>query len=242
MSNTGTRASLLASYRKQFANYTLTELGAWPVRLYQLRKPGYGGMEGVDVLIMGGGQVPERIVVTGDLAPNDNQGCVSNIGYGLDWFAGRKSDDYLCGKFLRREWVPEIARAALKGRLEEEQRDEDDEDLDKDDRAAATTRIEAIGEALDAAADPGGADPTRSAEAFHELWTELYDDGPEDTGFGYGPRSAALLVAIQETFARLYWDKREAEEQAKSAAVVEATIGPDTGVASDPTRVAQGAP
>ena len=238
MSDTDTRTSLLASYRKQFANYTLTELGAWPVRVYQLRKPGHGGMEGVDVLVMGGGQVPERIVVTGDLAPNDNQGCVSNVGYGLDWFAGRKSDDYLCGKFLRREWVPEIARAALKDRLEEEQKDAADENLDSLDRAAAKTRAEKLAEAMEDFGE--STDPTRSAEAFHELWSDVYDDTPEDTGFGYDPRSAALLVAIQETFARLYWDTREAEEQAKCAAAVEATIGPDPGV--DLAPVAQGAP
>lgn len=243
MSDADTREAHLARYRKNFADYTMVELGAWPVRLYQLRKPGHGGMEGVDVLVMGG-DVDERIVITGDLAPNDNQGCVSNIGYGVDWFAGRKSDDYLCGKFLRQVWVPEDARAAIKDRLAEEQRDAADEDLDADERETARERAEKLAEAVEYAEEFN--DPARSSEAFHELWEEVYDDTPEDLGFGYDPRSAALLVAIQETFARLYWAKREAE-------TLTATLGPlqqptrcDTAedvaaLLADPPPVAQGA-
>jgi hypothetical protein len=222
MSKHGTTVELLGGYRANFADYTMTKRGVEPAIVYQLRKPGYGGMEGVDVVLLGGDGVAERIIVTGDLCPNDNQGCASNIGYGLGWFAGKSSGQYLCSKFLRTTWVPEVARAALRDRLAEEEK-EADESGSMCDRADAKTRAAKLAEAIENVEENGDSidDPTRSAEAFYELWTDVYQDGPEDTGFDYDPRSAALLIAIQEAFARLYWAAREADE-----VVLKAELGP----------------
>ena len=220
-----TAADYLARYRASFADYTMVKHGAEPAIIYQLRKPGHGGMDGVDLILLGGEHVGQRIVVTGDLSPNDNQGCQSNLGYGLDWFAGRCSDHYLCEKFFRKVWVPDLARAELRERLVEEQQEAaDDEGNNAKARAELRERVEKLEEAVEHVEEDGDSidDPTRSAEAFHDLWVDVYHDGPEGMGYGYDPRSAALLVAIQETFSRLYWAAREVEKQDPPAAQVPA--------------------
>lgn len=198
----------LDEFRAQLADYTLTEMGAEPARIFLLRKPEGGAMEGVDIAFLGGPGLGERIIITGDLCPLLH-GCVSNIGYGIGWFAGRKSDAYLCEKFLRKVWVPEQALAALKDRLAEEEREErelGDDPVRAQERINAMARIQKLTEAIEEiGGDPSDAcAPTRSAEAFCDLWVDIYGDTPEDIGFGYAPRDAALLVAIQEAFARLY--------------------------------------
>ena len=229
----------LTRYRAHFAPYTLTMLGAWPARLFQLRKPGEPRCGGVDIVVLGGDGVEERILVTGDLCPSDN-GAISVVGYGLGWFAGRASGDYLCGVFVHKVWVPERARAALRDTLAEAQKDlSEHEEGDarepcSDARCATyktrlTERIAKLTEAVASFTEHPGSidDPTRSASAFDDFWREVVNDDPEGTGYGYDPRNAALLTAIHETFARLYW-----AEQAKG----ELPLYPD----DDDAPVAQG--
>jgi hypothetical protein len=223
--NTKSYETLLDQYLRNFADYTLTEegLGLPPVRVFRLRKPGHGSMEGVDLLFTCGtetARAAERIVVTGDLCPNDNQGCVSNTGNGLLWFAGTASDDYLCSKFLRKTWVPDIALDALRGLLDDARKDTEADAEVVDERAMerAHRRLHAVEEAIaESEGEPDGESAiTRSSEAFGEWEYEVFHDTSEAPGFGYEPREAALLCAIQKTFARLY---AAMQEKAKASEV-----------------------
>lgn len=208
----------IADNCRAFATYTLTTHGAPPVRLYQLRKPGLARVQGVDIVITGGGteDVAERILITGDLAPNRNDGSISVVGYGLDWFAGRCPVDYLCSRFLRKQWVPADARAALRERLVEEQEEVQDAGEAQEDASRAVKKVEKLTAALDEVGRYSGgvSDPTRSAEAFSELWVEVYGDTPESIGYGYDARDAALLIVIQDTFRHLYWEAVDVAERA----------------------------
>jgi hypothetical protein len=204
---------MLDNYRKQFADYTMTEHGAEPARIFHLRKPGWGGMEGVDIVFLGSDTV-DRIVITGDLCPNDNQGCVSNVRYGLGWFARPQGGKYLCGRFLRETWVPECALAGLRDALAEQRRILAEDEPDANERRDVEKRIGALEEAIEAAALGDSDDPTRSAEAFSDWWCDTFNDGPEDTGYGYDPRDEALLVVIHETFVRLYAAHRRTTTEA----------------------------
>ena len=215
MTTPRTFETLHAQYLAQFASYTLTEIGPGVphVRVFHLRAPGGGAMEGVEILFTSA-PTRERIVVVGDLSPNDNQGCVSNAGYGIRWFARRWSNDHLASKFLQKVWVPDLALAALQSLLDDARKDSEANAEVVHERATerAFKRLAAIEEAIAASeGEPDGERATtRSAETFHEWYQDTFEDPPESTGFGYQPREAALLCAIQETFARLY-EKRESE-------------------------------
>lgn len=76
-------------------------------RAFYLKKPGGGRM--MSTLIM---FTPEGIVITGDLCPGQ-RGVISTLGYGLDWFAGKLSEDYLCQKFFQQGWHRELAEREL---------------------------------------------------------------------------------------------------------------------------------
>lgn len=212
----------LARYRRGFAPYTMTKLGAEPAVLFQLRAPGEPRSGGVDVVILGGaGLEEERILVTGDLCPGEN-GAISVVGYGLGFFVGRASGDYLAGIFFEKVWVPERARATLRDRLTEAQEESVEvvpgtpcgDALDAMYQARQAERIAKLTEAATAFTEhPGGIDdPTRDANDFDDFWRDVFNDDPEGTGYGYDPRSAALLTAIKETFARLYWAAVEEAE------------------------------
>jgi hypothetical protein len=68
-----------------------------------------------------------------------------------------------------------------------------------------TKRIDAIEDAIIASDDPcGECAPTRSSETFYEFYWEAYGDTPEDIGYGYNPRDASFLCAIQKRFVELY--------------------------------------
>ncbi|NIN68662.1 MAG: hypothetical protein GTO63_28935 [Anaerolineae bacterium] len=55
---------------------------------------------------------PEGIVIHGDYRPG-HHGVISCYGYGLNWFAGRLSERYLCEKFLEQGWHREVAEREL---------------------------------------------------------------------------------------------------------------------------------
>lgn len=191
----------IADSRAYFADYTMAVHRGSHTSAYLLRKPGHGGMEGVDILFTSE-PLNERIVITGDLCPNDNQGCISDLGHGLGWFARRQGTDSLCAKFLRTRYVPQIALERLVSMLTDEVRDSTDEMLDDEQRSIAAERVAKIQEAIDSV--DHGDDPTRSAEAFHEWWTDTFDNSDDIPGYGYDLRDAALLTVICETFGRLY--------------------------------------
>lgn len=136
---------------------------------------------------------PEGVTITGDRTPQRN-GTVSvcGEGYSVPWFAGKLSEGYLCEKFLAERWVLELAAAELR--------------------------------------DPGSwiRDYTEDVEALNDLADHLVSNGDYDTdirylvdkcdslgipcddlvpGYGYDPKEAGWLCAIQQAFSRLYREK-----------------------------------
>jgi hypothetical protein len=136
----------------------------------------------------------EGIVIMGDLTPCQN-GVISTYGYGLSWFAGPKSEDYLCEKFLRKEFVPELAERSFKDQLLRYRRDEP-ERLSKEQAREAWDQVERL--------MYDGMD----ARAFCDLYYDTFKDTPE-CGYGYNPADAGWLCAIQQQFAALYAEMLE---------------------------------
>lgn len=135
----------------------------------------------------------EGIVIQGDLTPGQN-GVISVCGYCLAWFADRKSEDYLCEKFLRKEFVPELALRSFRERVLMYRRDGS---IPKD-RAR---------EAFDWIASSGG--DGMPAEEFFEAYWGCFRDSPDGCGYGYNPADAGWLCAIQQRFAALYAEMKE---------------------------------
>ena len=186
--------------RRAFATYTLEDHGGAPAHTFVLRPPGGGNVQSTTLIFTGGPGVHEYIAILGDLCPQaGGNGVVSNIGYGVGWFARPTSHDHLCQKFLRQVYVPELARAALEDHQRQERADAVNETLSEDWRKAASSAATELEAAL---ADE---DSFATHEALYETWEEVFGNTDvENTGMGYDARDAALLVAIQEAFARLY--------------------------------------
>lgn len=75
-------------------------------KAFYLKNPKYGRMDSCMFLF-----TPEGVIICGDLCPgNDKRNSgVHAYGYGLEWFAGKLSWDYLCSKFLTQEWHIQLA-------------------------------------------------------------------------------------------------------------------------------------
>ncbi len=132
---------------------------------------------------------PEGIAIMGDLTPERN-GSVSALGYGLGWFAGQLSKDYLCGKFLKTRWVPEFAARSLR---EHEPR----EDLSEQ----QISELDGLAKECE--------DGEVSAEVFYNRYVEIFDTCPDRIGNDFDPGQSGWLYAIQRKFAEL-WAAREA--------------------------------
>lgn len=183
---TGDHTERRAKYAAYLQRHTLERDAASPtgrLEAYYLRPADGGRMESVYVVF-----TPEGIVVMGDWCPALN-GCISTSGYGVAWFTGRLSDDYLCEKFLRKEWVPEYGYDELKFVL-------------LDARALLSITKEQARDAYDTLTS------LHPSELSHAAAYEIFSDAGlcdfENLGWHYNPRNAAMLVAIQERFAARY--------------------------------------
>jgi hypothetical protein len=166
---------------KRLANHTLHLLQDGPhVTAYYLRERPDSRMMSTLILF-----TPEGIALMGDLTPQLN-GSVSALGYGPAWFAGQLSPDYLCSKFLRKEWVHAIAKRELRERADEAE-------------ASGYTKEQAAkwAEIADEFDDDAG------PESLYDLLPG-FDTSDGIPGMGYEPVAGGWLVAIQRTFARLY--------------------------------------
>lgn len=132
----------------------------------------------------------EGIVITGDLCPGVN-GALNACGYDIEWFARCRTSDegYVCSKFLRRTFVPEIGAPELRRRIVEHRR-------------SAGIGKETARDAYDEAG---------SALDFRELSAErAYDIACradiefDSLGYDWDPVEAGWLCAIQQRFATLY--------------------------------------
>jgi hypothetical protein len=97
--------------KESLANHVLEEIPAGEkMQAFWMKKPERGRMMSTLLVF-----TPEGIVITGDLCPRaGTRGVVSDLNYGIGWFSGKLSPDYLCEKFLDREWHAELAAQDLK--------------------------------------------------------------------------------------------------------------------------------
>jgi len=162
--------------RQSLANHELTPVQTGVVTAYRMGRP-HTRMMSTLILF-----TPEGIALMGDLTP-ERHGSISALGYGLDWFAGTLSEDYLCKKFLTTRWVHELAINELR----------DPRSYLREDITPETgARLDEIAHEL---ADHG-------CEWVAEQIMDLgFDNVP---GFGYDPGEAGWLCAIQQRFAELY--------------------------------------
>lgn len=88
--------------RETLRDHVLEEIPAGErIKAFYIKEP--GTRMGSSLILF----TPEGIAIMGDLTPG--RGAMSVYGYGLSWFASELGEDYLCGKFLEKEWVPEYA-------------------------------------------------------------------------------------------------------------------------------------
>jgi hypothetical protein len=153
------------------------------LRAWYLRKPGRGRMDSTLII-----ETREGLVIMGDRSPGDN-GVISTLGYGAEWFWSKLSEEYLCGKFLRRVFQFEIAFASAKSSLLELRRSND---ITKESAREAWTDLHDLG---DDAALYEFYDIMRHAGAS--------DWGIDGEGMGYDESDAGWLCAIQQRFREL---------------------------------------
>ena len=141
----------------------------------------------------------ENIILTGDLCPRpgDSNGCISAFGFGLDWFAGRLSERYLCEKFLREVWQADAAADWCEYQVKEK----DGYDLSIEDVA----KLKEI--AQDLRMDPSSYCVNTFCSALAGCKGDfLYDGAP---GYDYPRSDAGWLCALQQKFRVLYRDLKE---------------------------------
>ncbi len=78
-------------------------------KAFKMKRLGSGRMMSTQILF-----TPKGIVISGDLCPRPGtRGVISDLGYGLNWFSGRLSEDYLCEKFFVVGWHRSLAEKEL---------------------------------------------------------------------------------------------------------------------------------
>lgn len=167
--------------------------GSNVVQVFRMAEPGTRMMS-VDLIF-----AANRIFISGDLRVTGDRGVVSDLGYGLAWFAGLNGEDYLAEKFLRKRYVPELAVEGLKDLAERYFADrflEDEEPTDE-----AKWKKLRIDEEVERGTSGACCSQTELYEFFQELNLDTSDGVP---GFGYDPAEVGWLAAIQQRFAELY--------------------------------------
>ena len=168
--------------RAAMANHVL-ELVAQTDKItaYYLKRP--GERMGSTLLVF----TPEGIAIMGDRVPKGN-GSVSVFGVDLRWFAVKKSEDYLCEKFLQTTWVCDRAIAELRDPEGEWRHDQCQVTLDY---------LDVIIEDLESG--------ERSEEWLYNELGDAFDLSEGVPGSNcYDPNEAGWLYAIQQRFAELY--------------------------------------
>ena len=168
--------------RSALTGHTLTPIVRDEAAGIEVWRMARAGTRAMSVQIAG---TPEGICLMGDIHPGPNpNGCCSTFGKDLRWFAERKSEDYLCSKFLLRTWVPKYAAEVVESWLDQPWCDWSEEGRD------LVVRLR-----------HRDCDERQFYEALDE-WNMPTDDGLP--GYGYPPEDAGWLCAIQERFSALY--------------------------------------
>lgn len=150
-----------------------------PVRGFYLERPEGGRAYSILLLF-----TPEGIILKGDIQLGEN-GVMSRgqQKLGLDWFASRHDEAYLCDKFLPLVWQPDVAIRDLHEMLTD------------------NPSLTAVKEALVAWEFE---EPTQD-DLLAVLTDESVDiDTRMSVGFDYPLHDAGWLVAVQQRFADLY--------------------------------------
>lgn len=150
------------------------------VKGWYLKRPGSG--RSMSTLIL---STREGLVILGDLCPK-RYGVISGYGYDWQWFAGKKSEGYLCEKFLSREFILEQAIPALREAIIEGRRSGA---IGQDKAREALNRI-TLGD-------------VEGPESCYEIFTDAGLSDIESLGHDYNPADAGWLCAIQQRFAQL---------------------------------------
>lgn len=132
------------------------------------------------------------IILSGDLTPGPNGDPVMASFKNRNWFLGEMSQGYLCSKFLRAAWHPELVERDLQGCIDSYTEDS----YAQEDAAAYRTVLEQW-------------DCEMSADELRELMedaglTDVWDGFP---GHGVLPANSDLLFTIQRDFMRLYQEQ-----------------------------------
>lgn len=179
--------------RKELANHELVPVTeSEKIKAYYIKKPGTRTMSTLLVF------TPEGIALMGDLTPT-RHGTVSCLGYGLNWFTGQLSSDYLCSKFLEEDYLPELGRRRiLEGILEQ--------------RREKRLSQERARELWNACPEEPGPE---------EYWNFLADNLyiPDETPMDYRPEESSWLCAIQERFRELYYSYQEKRQNGQAAEI-----------------------
>ena len=138
------------------------------------------------------GERPQGLAIAGDICPKTH-GVISSTGKGFLWFSGDLSRDYLCEKFLEKEWVPEEAMDHLRFMLKEYATG--GEYLEPEETRPVKDAIRA---------GLYYSSPCSTAQCFYEWYEDMFGDGADAIGYGYNRQDADILVAIHATFRRLY--------------------------------------
>lgn len=134
---------------------------------------------------------PENIIITGDYCP-DHPGVISAFGYGLKWFIGDLSEDYLAEKFLKKKWCADNARWWVEEEIRY-QVEEEGEDI----QAPSTVRLETLLELKEQ-------NYYDNEFEFFSIWKDYAQDCDDHPGYTYLKHEVEMLASIQKKFAQLY--------------------------------------
>ena len=162
----------------------------------------------------------EGIFLMGDLCLGRDQGGIGTRGgHGLAWFQKELSEDYLCGKFLTKQWQLRVAAEDVAGRLSdaEQELEEGRRELCAEHGVGSVADLDT--EAIDEADELS--DCLREVEQWRAVADSMHDESTErclheaadkagivdfwDYGIGWDyPRAdAGWLCAIQQRFVAL---------------------------------------
>lgn len=134
------------------------------------------------------------IILSGDLTPGPNNDPVMASFKNRNWFLGEMAQGYLCSKFLRAAWHPELVERDLQDYIDSYTEDSYTEDsYAQEDAAAYRSVLEqwhcemSAGDLRELMEDAG--------------LTDVWDGFP---GYGVLPADSDLLFTIQRDFKRLY--------------------------------------
>lgn len=150
---------------------------------------------------------PSNIGLTGDFTVGGLHGVWSVSPYGLDWFSSLKDPEYLCSKFLVKEYDPELTAESFMDFYVSLKTGSDKyimfieeyiNYINPSTTECMYTRLpdDEIRKGLNSICD------SNEAHSFIDTNNELFDEDFEPLQ-SYG-RDAARLVGIQQTFVNLY--------------------------------------